>query len=259
MTSFVGFPQDSYDFSANEVGQALAGLVPRGVDGLPKRGWLKGPSVAAVAAAWKVQVGRGVYVDHAAGAVSLSGVSDVEQLDIEPATNIPAGQSRIDRVVFDPASGVLSVVQGVDAVSPVAPSIGALVPVSRVLVQSGDGMVVGSRVSPDFVIVGPDRFSVYAAPGYAVAASTTCEVEDGVARLRGRITASDGTILSNTWLATVQDGARPAEVTPRPAVVSMGGNAAAAFMEVRANGGIYVWGPAPGNRNLDFDITYRVA
>lgn len=158
MSTFVGFPQSGHSFSASEVGLALAGLIVRDGD-VPKVGFLGvGPTVAAVAASWKVEVGRCVYVHQVAGAVQFSGVSSPEQVDIAPSTGIPAGQARIDLVVWNPNTASLLVVQGTPAVSPVVPSSGS-VPVARVLVASGDGMVVAGQVSPVFVttsVVGAD-------------------------------------------------------------------------------------------------------
>lgn len=150
MTAFEKFPKDGFAYSAAEVGLALAGLVQRSA-GVPKVGMLVAPSVSAVAASWKVQVGEFWYVSQVNGAVAFSGLSAAEQVDIEPATDIPAGQSRIDRVCWDHAAEALTVVEGIPAVSPAIPATGGLAPVARVLVQSGDGMVVEARVTPDFV------------------------------------------------------------------------------------------------------------
>lgn len=153
MTAFTGFPRDGYAFSAAEVGLALSGLVAREVSGVPRVGMLgRGPAVAAVAAAWKVQVGRFVYVHQVGGAVQFSGLSAAEQVDIVPAVGMLAGQSRIDVVCWDPASAVLSVVTGTAAVSPVSPSVGALAEVARVLVLSTDGMVIAGRVTPVYAL-----------------------------------------------------------------------------------------------------------
>lgn len=152
MATFLQFPKDGGPHSESSVGQALAGLVPRGTDGMPKTGMLTAPTVAAVAASWKAEVGRFVHVHHNAGAIQLSGLSGSEQVDIDTAAGIPAGQSRIDRVCWDPVGSELVVVQGTAAVSPVAPSVGAMAPVARVQVKSGDGMVLAGQVSADFVV-----------------------------------------------------------------------------------------------------------
>lgn len=149
MTAFEKFPKDGYAYSAADVGLALAGLIRRDA-GVPKVGMLVAPSVAAVAASWKVQVGQFWYVSHINGAVQLSGLSAAEQVDITPATDIPAGQARIDRVVWNPVSETLVVVEGAAAVSPVAPPVGVNAAVCTVRVNAGDGMVVTARVSPDF-------------------------------------------------------------------------------------------------------------
>lgn len=152
MTAFVGFPQDGHSFSANEVGQALAGLIARDNAGVPRVGMLgDGPTVTAVAASWRVQVDRFVYVHQIAGAVQFSGLSAAEQVDIVPAVgDVPAGQARIDLVCWNPVSAALVVLKGTPAVSPVAPAAGALAPVERVRVNAGDGMVVQAQLAAAF-------------------------------------------------------------------------------------------------------------
>lgn len=132
---------------------ALAGLIVRDGSGVPRVGMLgAGPSVAAVAAAWKVQVGPFPYVHQIANAIQISGLSAAEQVDIAPATGIPAGQARIDVVCWDQIAAALTVVQGVPGTSPVVPSNGSLAVVARVRVNSGDGMVVAEQVTPAFTI-----------------------------------------------------------------------------------------------------------
>lgn len=152
MTAFVGFPQDGHEFSAEEVGLALAGLIVRD-SGVPRVGMLgAGPDVAAVAASWKVEVGVFAYVHQGDGAIQISGLSEAEQVDIESAVGIPGGQSRIDRICWDPVDAELVVLQGTPAASPVAPAAGAYASVARVLVTSGDGMVISGKVTPDFSV-----------------------------------------------------------------------------------------------------------
>lgn len=157
MTAFPEFPKDAYSFSAAEVGQALAGLVARDAAGLPLDGMMALPAVAAVASSWKVQVGRLVFVRGVAGAVRFSGLSAAEQIDVTNAAGIPAGQSRIDRIAWNPAAAALVYVQGAPAVTPVAPSIGANAPCVRVVVQAGDGSVAPARVTVEAIYVGLAR------------------------------------------------------------------------------------------------------
>lgn len=154
MVEFI-FPKDARPHSAEEIGLALAGLVSREPSGLPKVGMLgDGPTVDAVAASWKVEIGRFVYVHQSDGAVQLSGMSASTQLDITSAVGMPAGNSRIDRVCWNPTTGQLIVVEGVAASSPAAPSIGVNAPVARVTVKYGDGMVIGAQVVSEFVVTG---------------------------------------------------------------------------------------------------------
>lgn len=150
MAGFKEFPTDGYEFSAAEVGQALAGLVARDGSGQVKAGMLATPAISAVPMSWRVSVGRFVYVRGVSGAARFSGLPADEEVEITSATGIPAGQARIDAVAWDPDTSTLSVVEGTPAVSPSAPSIGGLAPVLTVLVQSGDGAVVEGQVSPDF-------------------------------------------------------------------------------------------------------------
>lgn len=154
MTAFPEFPADGHAFSAAEVGQALAGLIRRDGAGLPVEGMLAPPVIGAVAASWKVSVGRFVNVRNVFGAARFSGLSADEQVDIVPATAIPAGQSRIDLVAWDAISSELLVVEGAAATSPVVPDAGAFFPVAHVLVKSGDGMVIAGQVSAAFDVSG---------------------------------------------------------------------------------------------------------
>ena len=155
MTAFYGFPRDSHSYSAEEVGHALAGLVQRESSGLPCVGMLSvGPDFDAVPASWRVQVGRFVYVHQAAGAIQLSGLSAPEQVDIASASAIPAGQSRIDLVGWNPASAELVVVEGAPSATPVAPTNPLLARVGTVQVNAGDGMVVAGQVAPGYELSG---------------------------------------------------------------------------------------------------------
>lgn len=154
MSTFMGFPQSGHSFTADEVGQALAGLIARDSNGMPKTGMLGSqPSVTAVNGAWKVAVGRFVYVHSVLGAVQLSGVSESEQLDIVPAVgDIPNGQSRIDRVCWKPEDAELVVLKGIPGSDPVAPSAGAFARVALVRVASADGAVIAGQITVDAAV-----------------------------------------------------------------------------------------------------------
>ncbi len=152
MTAFLSFPKDGGPHSGASVGQALAGLVARDGAGMPRAGMLAAPSVEAVAASWKVQVGRFVCVSHTNGAVQFSGLSEAEQVNITPATAIPAGQARIDRVAWDTATSQLEYVEGTAAASPTAPPLGGLAPLLRVRVDSGDGMTITGKIVVEYEV-----------------------------------------------------------------------------------------------------------
>lgn len=153
MTGVVEFPKDGHSYSADEVGRALAGLIRRDPDGSPREGMLAvGPTVTAVPAMWKVQVGVFSHVQDVSGAIRLGGLSAAEQVDITPASGIPAGQARIDLIVWDPDDAVLVVVDGTPATSPAAPADGGLVPVAEVRVNAGDGSVIQGQITPVYAL-----------------------------------------------------------------------------------------------------------
>lgn len=147
MAEFI-FPTDALDYYADEVGLSLAGLIRRESDGSPRVGMIApGPSVEAVAASWKVQVSPFTHVHHLSGSIRFTGQSASEQVDITPATTIPAGQARIDLVAWDLDERELFVIEGTPGTSPTAPAYGGMVPVAEVRVNSGDGMVIAGQVT----------------------------------------------------------------------------------------------------------------
>lgn len=155
MATFSGFPRDSYAFSADEVGRALAGLVRRDGAGLPVPGVLgDGPKVTTVGSSWKVEVSPFMFVQRVAEAVRFSGVSTPEQVDIGTAATIPAGQSRIDLIVWDADAAALVVIPGVPAVTPAVPSDGGMAAVATVRVKAGDGMVIAGQIATVFTRTG---------------------------------------------------------------------------------------------------------
>lgn len=154
MSTFTGFPADSYAFTANEVGLALAGLIARDVNGIPQVGVLGYiPTVAPVAESWNVLVTPFVYVHEVDGAAQFSGVSADETVAITPAVgSIVAGQSRIDLICWDPLVAELSVVTGVPSTTPVRPSPGGLAPFAEVRVNAADSTVVNGQIKPVFAL-----------------------------------------------------------------------------------------------------------
>ena len=150
------FPEDDHEYYADEVGLTLAGLFAREASGLPRTGILAlRPEITAVAGSWRVRVGQFTYVHQINRAVQLSGIENAQEVDITPASgNIPAGQARIDLVVYDPATAALSVVTGTPATSPVVPSAGSLVQYAQVRVNAADGGVLQSQITPVFKMTG---------------------------------------------------------------------------------------------------------
>lgn len=144
MTTFIGFPQDGYEFGADEVGAALAGLVVRDENGIPREGVLgtSSPLVRAVPASWQVAVSPFAYVFQEDGSIQISGVSSTEILDISSSTTIPPGQSRIDLVVWDPGAAAAEVLEGEPGASPEEPPVPSDFEIlAPVLVSSSDGSV----------------------------------------------------------------------------------------------------------------------
>lgn len=151
MTTFYGFPQNDHSYSADEVGRALAGLIQRESNGIPRVGMIStGPVVTAVPSSWNVLVGIFTYIHQEAGAVQLSGLSAAEQVSIESSATIPPGEARIDLIAWDVEVPELVVVPGTPSASPAAPSAGGYAPVASVRVNAGDGAVITGQITNMF-------------------------------------------------------------------------------------------------------------
>lgn len=150
MTAFPEFPQNGHEFSAAEVGEALAGLILRDGAGVPVPGVLGGVTVTAVPTAWKIEVSPFTYVRAVGDGVGMSGLSAAEQHDIASAVGIPAGHARIDLVCWDPVGSSVIVVEGAVSATPAAPFDGGLVRLATVRVNSGDGAVIAGQVGHVF-------------------------------------------------------------------------------------------------------------
>lgn len=209
MATFSGFPQDDFNFYADDVGRALAGFIRRDSAGLPVPGMLgDGPKVTAVAASWRVQVSPFSFVQRMAQAIRISGVSTAEQVDIAPATAIPAGQARIDLIVWNPDGPALVVIPGTVSASPVPPSNGGFEPVATVRVNSGDGTVVQGQIAPVFArtsLTGGEVPEQGVVAARSVVAGGATQVN--ITFTPGRFTAAP------LVLATVTGGVRDVNVT----------------------------------------------
>lgn len=241
---------------------ALAGLVARESSGVPRVGMLgPGPAVSAVPASWKVQVGGFGYVHQVAGAVQFSGLSADEQVDITPATGIPAGQARIDVVAWDPVAAEMSVTEGVTAVSPLAPSVVPRARVLEVRVASGDGMVIAGQVKPVFQSAEkvPGTISTVA-PGYALGSGTRVERDRaGMVDAYVEVAVGSGQLSTTASLLSLPIGFRPELNMEFTGAISQGGGAAAAFVQLRPNGEVRLFSPPQGNRKLAFQVRFRAA
>lgn len=205
MTSTKEWPSDGGPHSSDTIGQALAGLVVRDSAGNPIPGMIAPPTITAVGGAWKVEVSRFVYVRDVAGSARFSPLSAAEQHDIASAVGIPAGQSRIDLIVWDAVAGALSVVAGTPGTSPAAPG-SALVKVAEVRVASGDAQVVAGQIRPVFAVA---EIVGAADTGWIAAGVGTAKYRriGSVVRFSGGATPT----ANNQTLFTLPKGFRPAE------------------------------------------------
>lgn len=261
MSKFPGWPKDDYSFNAAEVGQAFAALVVR-EDGIPRVGMLgAGPTVTAVPASWKLEVSAFVYAHTVGRATQWSGESSAVQVDVTPATGIPAGQSRIDALVWDPVVAELSVLAGVPAVSPSPPAVGARALVAEYRVNAGDGIVIQEQVTPKFQFADRVLGKITTMnTGHAVTAATRLEIDSsGMADVYVEVTTSPGVIVSGGWAVTLPGGFAPESVQEVAAVASQGSSVAGAcFVQIGTNRGITFWGVPSGAKKASFHHRYRV-
>lgn len=121
MTKVISFPDDGYAYSGAEAGEALAALIQRDADGVPREGILPSrQQLISGRSDWFVDVAPFLAVSVVDHAILLGGVSEDEQVEIEEP---PVSGGRIDRVVWDGSTSSLNVIGGAPGASPVAPSI----------------------------------------------------------------------------------------------------------------------------------------
>lgn len=152
MSTYEEWPRDGHAFTSAEVGEAMAGLFRRLVNGTPREGVLGEPYITAVPSAWKVSVPPFAYVRVSGGGVFLSGVSATEEVDIVSAAGIPSGQARRDLICWDREAAETVYFAGTPSASPVLPGDGGLPRLASVRVNAGDSAVVPAQVSRDYAV-----------------------------------------------------------------------------------------------------------
>lgn len=187
MSTFKGFPQSGYPYSAGEAGRVFAALIAKNADGTPKGGVLgvAEPLVTAVAGAWKVQVRRFPFVQAVGDGVEISGVDAPEQHNIASAAGIAAGQGRIDVVTWNAVTSQIGVVQGAVSASPAAPDTPGVARLATVRVDAGDASVQAAKITD---VATRTQLAASAAPASGVVASG-----EFVPALAGAPGASGGT------------------------------------------------------------------
>lgn len=139
MSEIVTFPEDSYDYSSDEVGGALAGLIVRDSLGVPRAGIL--PSSNQLLSGrndWQVNVAPFIGVAVEDKVVRLGGNDGEMQTSVDEP---PSSGGRVDRICWDPQMGtpVIHVVPGTPGSSPVAPTTPAgMVSLGTVRLDAGD-------------------------------------------------------------------------------------------------------------------------
>ncbi|MBU3995005.1 MAG: hypothetical protein KKF42_04400 [Actinobacteria bacterium] len=208
-----------------------------------------------VASSWKIAGGRFVYVHQVAGAVQFSGLSAPEQVDVLPAAgNIPAGQARIDLVVWDVNNTELVVVQGAPAVAPSSPSTSPeQVAVASYRVTAGDGMVLAARLSKTYAVTGLVQagtdtgwVTVTSLPALAGAPRAAYRLVDEMVEITGRCRKGGGTYA----IFQLPEGMRP---TGELRFAAEGG----ADLQISANG--WVASTNMNQSDVTFNIRFRVA
>ena len=157
----------------------------------------------------------------------------------------------------------LRVIAGTPASTPAVPSVPAPeVALARYRVNAGDGQVLAAQLTLVFQFADRVRGTIGTlGPGYTVGANTLLE-RDAAGMVEGyvELVKGSGQIGTDEWMVTLPGGFRPGHYVESTAAVSQGtGAAAAAFLQIRPNGGVYVFNPPPGVRKCSFMVRYKAA
>lgn len=97
-------------------------------------------------------------VKMAAGALLVAAQLVENAIQTSGTITAPAANPRIDRVVIDGQTGVMSVVTGAEAGSPVPPAIpSGKLPVARIALTVGMGNIPNTAITDERVVIGPAR------------------------------------------------------------------------------------------------------
>lgn len=101
MGEFPGFPTDGFGFHAAEVGPALAGLIARDADGIPRAGILPSrPALGAAGTGWDIVIRPFVACRVSGRRIMLGGSDENSSVTLPGA---PAANARLDVVYTRPA------------------------------------------------------------------------------------------------------------------------------------------------------------
>lgn len=96
----------------------------------------------------------GMTVKAAAGGLMVNGSSVENGIQTSAAITAPSANPRIDRVVIDAITGLASVIQGVEAVSPVPPPIPAgKLPVAQIALATSTTAITNILISDERVLL----------------------------------------------------------------------------------------------------------
>lgn len=156
MADIPGFPCNEFDFHFEEVGPALAGLIVRDRDGVPRAGVLPSrPDLVRASTGWMLDVAPHICVRVKDLGILLGGQDEESQVTLSPAPN---ANGRIDVVWTRPADiGAgepnisVGVAEGIAGPVPVKPAIPAgAVELSHVLVSAGMSSAAQATITNTF-------------------------------------------------------------------------------------------------------------
>lgn len=149
MAEVITFPQGGIDWTADQVGQALAALVLRDRAGDVRSGVFPGRETLLSGRSDRaVDVAPFLAAFNDSGAVLLGGTDAIEQVTLAAP---PVSGGRIDRICWNPVGLPLYVVSGVAAGTPIAPSIpSGMLSIGTVRVTAGDANTNVAIIRDDF-------------------------------------------------------------------------------------------------------------
>ncbi len=188
--------------------------------------------VARIGAAYQAYAAStpNMTVKVAAGALLVAGAVVENAIQTTGTITAPVSNSRIDRVVIDATTGVVSVITGTSGVSPSAPALTAgKLPVAQVLLTSASTAITNSMITDERVAQAPAASGGGFMPLTAsigsnaltasLAAGTTLNFNDGTSVTLAStitVTASSGSTLgtvngvaSRIWVVAIKNSGTP--------------------------------------------------